>query len=136
MTKIGKAFSATLGKVIFKITLNDKNELVFDFTDGTGVKILDEAIYCCEERYMRTDDNLDDFIGTKLIGAELKHVENVDSYEVHEIQFLEIQTNRGVFTMANHNENNGYYCGFNITSEAINPVPSSGCMGSGVRHEP
>jgi hypothetical protein len=125
MTKIGKAFNATLGKVISKITLNDKNELVFDFTDGTGVKILDEAIYCCEERYMRTDDNLDDFIGAKLIGAELKPVENVDtsneSNEVHEIQFLEIQTNRGVFTMANHNENNGYYCGFDIRSEAINP---------------
>jgi hypothetical protein len=121
MTKLGKAFNAALGKIISKITLNDKDELVFDFTDGTGVKILDKAIYCCEERYMRTDDTLDDFIGAKLIGAELKHVENVDSYAAHEIQFLEIQTNRGVFTMANHNEHNGCYSGFDIRSEAINP---------------
>jgi hypothetical protein len=33
---------------------------------------------------------------------------------VHEVAFLEVTTDRGVFQMKNHNEHNGYYGGFLI----------------------
>ena len=64
---------------------------------------------------MRTDDNLEDFVGAKLLGAEIKEAPNEpDKDGEHEVEFLEVQTDRGVFTMASHNEHNGYYGGFSI----------------------
>ena len=52
-------------------------------------------------------------------GMEIKSapdVGNDDSYTTHEIKFLEVKTNRGVFTMVSHNEHTGYYGGFLICS--------------------
>ena len=37
-----------------------------------------------------------------------------EEYETHEVQFLEIKTSKGIFTMSTHNEHNGYYGGFAI----------------------
>ena len=34
--------------------------------------------------------------------------------DVHEIQFLDVKTDKGIFQMANNNEHNGYYGGFLI----------------------
>lgn len=113
----GLALDSAIGKVISKIELDDGSDpqvLRFVFSDGWKIKMWDSGQSCCEARYMTTDDNLDDYIGATLLGAEIKDVPgHEDEYgEVHEIQFLDIKTSRGVFQMVNHNEHNGYYGGF------------------------
>lgn len=107
------AFTGAVGKVIAALRLGDDDALHFEFSDGSKMKLSDEGQSCCEARYMRTDDNLADYVGAKLLGAEIKEAPNEpDEYGEHEVQFLEVKTDRGVFTMASHNEHNGYYGGF------------------------
>lgn len=76
----------------------------------------DDAQSCYKTRYMRTDDCLVDFVGSKFLGLEIKDAPDVEPdyphEDVHEVQFLEIKTSKGCFTMSSHNEHNGYYGGF------------------------
>lgn len=115
-----KAYDASMGKTISGLTLDEEDGFItIDFSDGTNLRVADEGQSCCENRYMRTDDDMQHFIGAKLTGLEIKEAPNEqDEYGDHEVQFLEVQTDRGVFTMASHNEHNGYYCGFYITLRA------------------
>lgn len=110
------AYTQALGKRITKLWLGEDNILHLRFEDGTGVGFYDAGQSCCESRYMRTDDDLPYYVGARLTGAEVKKAPNVESDDEwgmeHEVRFLEIQTDRGSFTMANHNEHNGYYGGF------------------------
>lgn len=110
------AFSASLGKTITALTLGDDDALHFEFGDGTKMRLFDDGQSCCESRYMRTDDDLSYFVGAQLLDAEIKDAPNVedDEYGAHEVQFLEVKTSKGCFTMASHNEHNGYYGGFAI----------------------
>ena len=124
------AFTGAIGKTISALRLGDDDALHFEFNDGSKLKLSDEGQSCCERRYMRTDDNLTEYVGAKLLGAEIKEAPDVndqdaeikeapdvndqDGWGDHEVQFLEVQTDRGVFTMASHNEHNGYYGGFLI----------------------
>lgn len=113
-----KAITSSLGKVIEKVSLND-NKLIFQFTDDTELKMFDDGQSCCESRYMRTDDDLSEFAGATLLDFELKSAPNIkDEYGVHQIQFLDVKTSKGVFQMANHNEHNGYYGGFWIVANS------------------
>ena len=118
--KTVKAYHASMGKTISGLTLDEEGGFItIDFSDGTNLCVADEGQLCCENRYMRTDDNMQHFIGAKLTGLEIKEAPNEqDEYGDHEVQFLEVQTDRGVFTMASHNEHNGYYGGFYITLRA------------------
>lgn len=113
------AFNSSLNKKIDKVFLDEQhNVLVFEFGDGARLKIYDDGQSCCETRYMRTDDTLIEFYGAILLGAEIKDAPNItDQYGDHEVQFLEIKTDKGAFTMASHNEHNGYYGGFAIVCE-------------------
>lgn len=115
-----EAYHASMGKTISRLTLDDEGGYItIDFNDGTNLRVADEGQSCCENRYMRTDDDMQHFVGAKLTGLEIKEAPNEpDEYGDHEIQFLEVQTDRGVFTMASHNEHNGYYGGFYITLRA------------------
>ena len=112
-----KAYHASMGKTISGLTLEEEGGFItIDFHDGTNLRVADEGQSCCESRYMRTDDDIQHFVGAKLTGLEIKEAPNEpDEYGDHEVQFLEVQTDRGVFTMASHNEHNGYYGGFYIT---------------------
>jgi len=113
------AAQTSIGKIIEKVSL-EGNKLVFNFTDGTGLKMFDDGQSCCEYRYMSTDDDLNEFKGATLLDFELKNVSNIENeYEVHEIQFLDVKTSNGVFQMANHNEHNGYYGGFWIEAHSF-----------------
>lgn len=108
------AFTAAVGKTIAVVELRD-DVLRFQFSDGSKLILRDEGQSCCESRYMTTDDDLSEYVGAKLLDAEIKDAPSVENeYEEHEVQFLEVKTDRGVFTMANHNEHNGYYGGFSI----------------------
>lgn len=106
------AMKDATGKVIADLRLED-NELLIKFDDGTGIAIYDDGQSCSEYRHMSTDDNLADYVGAQLLGAEIKDAPTEeDEYGDHEVQFLEVMTSKGVFTMVNHNEHNGYYGGF------------------------
>jgi hypothetical protein len=92
-----------------------QDTLVITFDDGSSLVAYDAGQSCCEHRYMRTDDNFEDFIGATLLSMEIKQAPDLhDEWEVHEVQFLELMTSRGALTMASHNEHNGYYGGFSI----------------------
>mgnify|MGYP001615476013 CR=1 FL=1 len=109
-------FSAALGKTIAAASLSD-DALHLAFTDGSKLRLVDTAQSCCERRYMRTDDTLDEYVGATLTGGEVKPAPDIGDSEdgAHEVEFLEIQTSKGVFTMVSHNEHNGYYGGFGLT---------------------
>jgi len=117
------AFAGAVGRTISSLTLGEDDALHFVFEDGSKVMLFDDGQGCCENRYMRTDDNLAEFVGSKLLGAAIKKAPSVETgdechdvefLETHDVEFLEVQTDRGVFTMAIHNEHNGYYGWFSI----------------------
>lgn len=108
------------GKTISKIAFSE-DELVLSFNDETGIKIWDDGQSCCENRYMTSDDDMQYFVGAKFLNAELRDAPDVDDGgDVHEVQFLLINTDKGTFTIENHNEHNGYYGGFLIDIEEVN----------------
>lgn len=113
-------FKEAGGKTINKIEIVN-NELQFRFEDGTGIALRDDGQSCCENRYMATDDELSDFVGTQLINAEVRDgtEEEAEYSDVKESQFLVITTSVGQFTVVNYNEHNGYYGGFLLIAERL-----------------
>lgn len=108
------AYHESMGKKIKSVTLDD-DVLNITLDDGSTLIVQDNGQSCCEHRYMTTDDDLSYFSGATLEGMELKDAPDEEcEYDVHEVQFLEVKTDKGVFTMASHNEHNGYYGGFAI----------------------
>ena len=111
-----------VGKIIDSINFDESNEgsLQFIFDDGTKLKIVDYGGQCCEKRYMVCDDSLHQFKGDIFMGVEIKSCDTLSDNGdcVHEVQFLEVFTNKSSFVVATHNEHNGYYSGFAITGLA------------------
>ena len=114
------AFTAAIGKTIESASLQSDDALHVRFTDGSGIRFSDEGQSCCERRYMTTDDDLSQFAGAVFQGAELKEAPAIEAkYDEHDVQWLEVKTSKGCFTMASHNEHNGYYGGFAICVAAL-----------------
>ena len=111
----------SLNKTIEKVWLDEETDrLNFKFTDGTGMYLFDDGQSCCEHRYMVTADDLTEYADAKLLDVELKDApDQEDEYGVHEVQFLDVKTDKGVFQMANHNEHNGYYGGFWLVARPL-----------------
>lgn len=109
---------ACLNKKIESMSLDEEtSNLNIVFEGGIKLRIWDSGQSCCEHRYMRTDDILSEAAGQTFIDIELKDAPNLpNEYGDHEIQFLEIKTDKQVFTFANHNEHNGYYGGFSLSA--------------------
>lgn len=104
---------------------NSGDTLILKFSDGTGIKLWDDGQSCCESRYMRTDDDLKHVVGGTFTGAELRDAPNEeDEYGEHQVQFLVVNTSKGSFTVANHNEHNGYYGGFGVEIRNIEQAPA------------
>jgi len=114
-----EAVQAAMGKTITALSLTD-DQLRFEFEDGSRLRLQDSGQSCCEHRYMQTDDDLPYYIGAKFVGAEVRDGGSTESEygDTHEIQFLVVTTDRGTFSMASHNQHNGYYGGFWITASA------------------
>lgn len=111
------AIKSSLNKVIESVTLVEDEKLLFKFIDRTRLTIWDNGQSCCEHRYMKTDDDLNEFSGAVLLDFELKSADPIpDEYGEHEVQFLDVKTTNGTFQVASHNEHNGYYGGFNISA--------------------
>jgi len=114
-----KNYKAMIGKKISGIKLED-NALIMFLYSGLTFKIYDDGQSCCENRYMRTDDDLEEYVGAELLQIEVADGGTTEGDgETHEIQFLRIHTSKGLFTLSNHNEHNGYYGGFSIKIEEI-----------------
>ena len=114
-----EAVQAAMGKTITALSLTD-DQLRFEFEDGSRLRLQDSGQSCCEHRYMQTDDDLPYYIGAKFVSAEVRDGGSTESEygDTHEIQFLVVTTDRGTFSMASHNEHNGYYGGFWIAASA------------------
>ena len=112
------AFQKTAEKIIKiaqLVCVDDQEELLITFDDGTVFSICDSADLYSETRSMKIDDDLSDLVGGHLVSIEVKNAPNIESKcgDTHEVQFLEIQTNKCSVTIASHVEHNGYYGGFN-----------------------
>lgn len=117
---MNEAAKACRGKIIRTIKI-EEDALVIAFDDRTLV-LQDEASYCCERRYMSTDDPLDYWEGLVFVGYRIvpgPRTGNRDDFECHDEQFLIVETFLGSFTVVNHNRHNGYYGGFDITERLI-----------------
>lgn len=98
--------------------------LTLAFDDGVSIVIRDDGQSCCEHRYMTCDDDVQSLVGQVLRSIEAKDGPTVDDeFDVHEQVFLEIATDGGFITIANHNEHNGYYGGFGLTVEIVDGAP-------------
>lgn len=118
------------GYKIGTISLSD-DTLSFGMYDGYQVSITDDGQDCCETRFMRTDDDLQSFIGAEVRGIEIRTAPDCekcdlfiegddDRHECHEVQFLVMHTTKGELVMSSHNNSNGYYCGFKVQSSITN----------------
>lgn len=77
---------------------------------------------CCARTYLTIEDDISDLIGQEYEGYEVVETPDKDGEEgVHEISFLNIKTNGGIFQCAAHNEHNGYYGGVNIRVD-VEPI--------------
>jgi hypothetical protein len=109
-----KAMKQSVDKTIASIRCTD-DALYIGLEDGSTLTLADQGQSCCEARYMRTDDDLSYYVGAVLRGAEVRDAPSLPTeYDCHDVQFLVVHTDKGDFTMSNHNEHNGYYGGFYI----------------------
>lgn len=110
------------GRTITAAEIDDKR-LTLSFSDGGKVAIWDDGQSCCESRYMRTDDDVQSLVGHKLVRIEAKESrKDPDQYGEHDVVFVEVGTDDGFITIANHNEHNGYYGGFGLTVTEVEPA--------------
>jgi hypothetical protein len=93
------------------------NRLRLTLDGAKKIDIWDDGQSCCETRYMTTDDDLSSLVGHKLTRIEVKPGPDAEGEygECHEQVFVEVGTDKGSVTIANHNEHNGYYGGFGLT---------------------
>ena len=118
------AYRASIGKTIERVSLD--GDLRIQFADGSVLMVSDEGQSCCEHRYMTSDDQptFPYYVGAKLLGIEVRDgpERSDDCGEVHETQFLDVTTDRGLFQCCTHNEHNGYYGGFSIECRCTPPT--------------
>lgn len=94
----------------------DSDRIILEFSDGTRVKIFDDAEYCCETRYITCDDDIKVLFGQKLVNFKIKNYtcKSNSCHNDHEEVFIDIQTDQDCITFTSHNEHNGYYSGFDL----------------------
>jgi len=113
-----EAVRGALNKKIASLKI-ENDTLRLSFEDGSKLSVWDGGHSCCEHRYMNCDDDLGQHIGAELRNLEVRQGPNAPAEcDVHEVQFLVVSTSEGAFTVANHNEHNGYYGGFWVQAEA------------------
>ncbi len=106
--------SKYVGKKITGVKFED-DTITLSFGDLGKLQIRDEGQSCCEHRYMRTDDDIEELVGDNLVSMKVKDGPRTDGeYDIHEIQFLEIKTTGNIVTFSSHNEHNGYYGGIRL----------------------
>lgn len=121
-----EAFVKAAGKKIAALRLDpdlgEDGALAFTFDDGSGLLLADTARSCCESRSLSTDDDLEAFVGSTLINAEVRWGGSKDEGgDEYEWCFLVVTTSLGDFTVQAHNHHNGYYGGICIRASEWTP---------------
>lgn len=118
--------SKYIGKEISDIKMgimDYEDALIIQFTDNVVIKVYDSGQCCCESRYMHCEDEdeLTYHIGAILTGIEVVEAEDVsdNDYDVHEVQYCNVNTSKGMVQLVCHNEHNGYYGGFILSIEEV-----------------
>lgn len=115
------AVHASIGNKLQRLKVSDETlRLVFE--NGTTLVLWDAGQSCCAHRYMRTDDDLQYYVGATLQKIEVLDgpLEQDESCRyVHESQFLRVTTSKGDFTIVTPNEHNGNYGGISIAAKLI-----------------
>lgn len=94
----------------------DDDELQLTFDNGDTIRVIDDGQSCCERRYVRTDDDVEELVGKKLTEVDVRDGVNIDGgYEEHQVQFVHINAGSTTVVLNAHNEHNGYYGGFDIS---------------------
>lgn len=119
----------SLGKIteIKEIQDSDDNEDGYVIITDKGYSLsllIDNYQNCCESwGYATTEDNLNDFIGSEVIGYTVfdenkavaankvfdTEIFKTDGYDAGSILFLNIHTNKGDLQFSVYNCHNGYY---------------------------
>jgi hypothetical protein len=109
------SYAAMLDRPIEAVT-QENDELSVRFVGGGSLRIWDNGQSCCESRYMTTDDELDTFVGAKVVSLDAVDgpTEEGEYGEPHDQMFVKLETTAGTITMVTHNEHNGYYGGFEV----------------------
>ena len=107
------------GKIRKSAEMNEE-KVTIEFEDGIKIELTDEGQSCCEYRYISCDDDVNRIIGSELVKIEIKKTEEKEEdYEIHEMAFVDIQTNQCFITFCTHNEHNGYYGGFILSLKEV-----------------
>jgi len=119
-TESAAAAQKAIGQKIERMELID-DVLTIKFESGYKIALTDEGQSCCETRYMRTDEDLDDYIGATLTSIEVANAPSMNDNhgEPHDVQFLRVHTSAGIAVFSSHNEHNGYYGGFSIQAKEV-----------------
>lgn len=121
--KTVESIKTSIGKVIREVWLKE-DKLKLDFMDGTTLVLWDDGQSCCESRWMHTDADLPYYSGATLLDISVAAVElprSEEAYDVHEAQFLHINTSKGLLDVVTHVDHNGYYGGFWIVANVVQP---------------
>ena len=111
------AIKSKLNITFDRVELRD-DVLTFHYDDDSELRLWDGGQSCCESRYMIVDDKLEYFAGAKILDVQIRSADSIPTeYKEHEIQFLDVTTDKGVIQACTHNEHNGYYGGFWIQAE-------------------
>jgi hypothetical protein len=96
-----------------------ENSLIFLFNDSY-LRLFDNCQICCEHRYITINDDLSYYVGSSLIGFDVKEVEtSINKDDCHEQVFVDVITSKGAFTICSHNIHNGYYGGFTLKLDYV-----------------
>jgi predicted phage gp36 major capsid-like protein len=109
-----------IGKKIIEVKFSD-DTIFLTFADMKTLWIWDGGQSCCERRFMRTDDNIQELVGLDFEGLELSTVArcSFESLDEREIQFLKVKAGWVEVVFSSHNEHNGYYGGFSICVKEV-----------------
>lgn len=123
MVSLADTAAKVAGLSILKIELEDST-ITIRLERGAVLTLRDEGQSCCEDRYITTDDDIEDLANHKLLSVEVVDGPGAEEqdYVTHEVQFLNINTSQRTIQFAAHNVHNGYYGGFRIRARAKLPT--------------
>jgi len=103
------------GRTITRAFANER-QIKLTLDNEVTICLTDAGQSCCEYRYMTIEDNIEDLVGKKLTEISVREGGTREAeYDVHDIYFLHIKAEDECLVVANHNEHNGYYGGFDLT---------------------
>lgn len=115
---LAKSYEGKKLKQIREFQAFEADALAFEFEDGSVLNLVDQGQDCCAHHYVTVEEGeLAYYAGAEFRGFGVAKAGTCEEDEwggCHEIEFLEVHTDRGVLSLAFHNEHNGYYGGISL----------------------